>query len=213
MDLYSILEYEKITSLGYDSVFTELPMPDIVDFDYKKILEKPPNNTDRKTLKELETISRITKSRTSRDTEIVYSIDQDIDSPFSNLLKSYDIVYPQDHIDDLYRIVEPILLNIKSYWNRPRPIQLAKFYNIDIDLIQTDTTHTASYPSGHTVYSRLVSNVIKNMFRQVNSSKLDSIVLQTAKARVMQGVHYPSDNAASLIFADFVFEKLHSKII
>jgi membrane-associated phospholipid phosphatase len=101
-------------------------------------------------------------------------------------------------------------MNTKGFWNRPRPIQLAKLLNIKLDAIITDTVHSASYPSGHTVYSSLVANIIRDLYPQVNTSQLDKVVTDTAKARMMQGVHYPSDNQASIIFSKFVFNKLNA---
>ena len=108
--------------------------------------------------------------------------------------------------------MHPVLINTKNYWNRPRPNQLAKLYNINIDLIVTDSIHTASYPSGHTVYSSLVSSIIKDLFPQIEQKQLDDVVLQTAKARIIQGAHFPSDNKASILFSKQLFNKLNPKI-
>jgi membrane-associated phospholipid phosphatase len=135
-----------------------------------------------------------------------------MDTPYILLLKKYNLKYPQNYINLFYDIVKPVLLNIKGYWNRARPKQLAEFYNIDIDVILTDTHHTAAYPSGHTVYSSLVSNILKDIYPQINKKELDHIVNETAKARVLQGVHYPTDNEASIIFTNFLFNKLDKKL-
>jgi membrane-associated phospholipid phosphatase len=89
---------------------------------------------------------------------------------------------------------------------------LADLYNIDINVIVTDTIYTASYPSGHTVYSKLVANILHFIYPQIRINQLDNIVTTTAKARIMQGVHYPSDNKASLIFSDTIFNKLNPKL-
>lgn len=212
MNLSLVLQYDRIESLTYDSVFLERPMPDIIDFDYQSILPPPPKNTDSQTIKELEIISKETLNRSKKDTEILLQIDEDVDIIFNNLLSQYDLKYPQLYIKNFYEIIRPVLMNVKSFWNRPRPKQLADLLNINIDIITTDTHHSASYPSGHTVYSSLVANIIKDFYPQINHYKLDKIVNDTAKARVMQGVHYPSDNKASLIFSKFVFDKLHPKL-
>lgn len=76
----------------------------------------------------------------------------------------------------------------------------------------TDTHHTASYPSGHTVYSNLVALILKNAYPQIDNKELDNIVLETARARVIQGVHYPTDNKASLIFSKYIFDQLNPKL-
>ena len=111
-----------------------------------------------------------------------------------------------------YGIIKPLIHNTKNYWNRPRPKQLADMYNIDIDVVLTDTHHTASYPSGHTVYSNLVAMILKDLFPEIDQKKLTNIVSQTAKARVLQGVHFPTDNKASLIFSNTLFNYLQPKL-
>jgi hypothetical protein len=211
MNLNLALKHQKINELTYDTVFTEKPMSDLVDFDYKKILQPPPSNTSQIVQKELRIISEQASRKTNDDYDLIFRIDADIDSFYVRLLKSYKLEYPERYINLFYDIVEPILLNTKSYWNRPRPIQLAKFYNIDIEQITTDTIHTAAYPSGHTVYSRIVRNILVDLYPNL-SKNLDIIVEKTAEARIKQGVHYPSDNVASFIFADYVYNKLQPKL-
>lgn len=211
MNLNLIFKNQKIRELTYDSVVTEKPMSDLVDFDFKKILEPPPANTSQIVQKELDIVSRKTSLRTNDDYDLIFRIDEDIDSFYVRILKAYQLEYPKRYIDLFYDIVEPILLNTKNYWNRPRPVQLAKLYNIDIEQIVTDTIHTAAYPSGHTVYSRLVRNILVDLYPKL-SKYFDQIVEQTAEARIKQGVHYPSDNQASIIFADYVYKILKPKL-
>lgn len=211
MNLNLVFNSKKIAELSYDSVVVEKPMSDLVDFDFKKILEPPPANTSQIVQKELRIISEKTSKRTSDDYDLIFRIDEDTDSFYIRLLKSYQLEYPERYINLFYDIVEPILLNTKSYWNRPRPVQLAKLYNIEIEPIVTDTIHTASYPSGHTVYSRLVRNILVDLYPNL-SKYFDQIVEKTGEARIKQGVHYPSDNQASIIFADYVYKILKPKL-
>lgn len=103
-------------------------------------------------------------------------------------------------------------MNTKIYWNRARPNQLAKYLNVPLNVIATDTHHTASYPSGHVVYSNLAANIIKDLYPQIQIRELDFIVNETARARVLQGVHYPSDNKASLVFSNYIFNKLRKTL-
>lgn len=212
MNLNQLLLDKKINNLGYDTIFLEKPVSTLIDFNYKQILSAPPKNNDIATIKELKLVAQATKNRSKKDIELIYNIDKDLDTPFILLLQKYKLKYPKNYIDLFYDIVYPLILNTKGFWNRPRPIQLAKFYNIKIDLIITDTIHTPSYPSGHTVYSSLVASILKNLYPQIDQKELDNIVLETARARVMQGAHYPSDNKASLQFTKFVFNKLNQKL-
>lgn len=209
MNLLYNLHKDKLESLGYDTIYLELPIADVCkNIDWKNILKQPPANLSKITYQELQLLSRLTKNRTKEEIELVYNIDEDMDTPFELLCKNYNIEYPKTHIEEFYQLIRPILKNTKSYYNRPRPNQLASYFGFQINIIVTNTHHTGSYPSGHTVYSKLVSLILKDKYNQIDQSKLDNIVNQTTKARMLQGVHYQSDCDASLIFSTFLFNKL-----
>lgn len=212
MDNPNPLYKNEIDSLAYDTVYLEEPASNLIDFDWKKILKSPPLNSSRETLKELNFVSKGTLNRTYKDIELIHNVDKDIDTPYILLLKKYNLEYPQNYINLFYDIVHPVLLNTKSYWNRARPNQLAKYLNVPLNVIATDTHHTASYPSGHVVYSNLAANIIKDLYPQIQIRELDFIVNETARARVLQGVHYPSDNKASLVFSNYIFNKLRKTL-
>lgn len=212
MNLYTLFKYEKIEKLGYDTIYLEKPMSSLIDFDWRAILSPPPKNSENSTIKELKFISQETLNRSKQDEKQILVIDKELDYLFIELLSEYRLKYPQNYINLFYHIVRPLLYNTKAYWNRARPNQLAKLYGIDINVLTTDTHHTASYPSGHVVYASLVANILKDMYPQIDSKKIDNIVLLVAEARVKQGVHFPSDNKASTIFSKFVYNKLNPKL-
>jgi hypothetical protein len=205
-------KYNQIDNIGFETIFLEKPISNIIDFEWRNILPSPPKNSSNITIKELNTLSLETQKRTKKDVELIHNVDVDLDSPFIYLLNRYGVSYPKQYIDLFYNIIHPVLLNTKGYWNRARPNQLADIYSIDIDVILTGTHHTAAYPSGHTVYSNLVAHILKDIYPQINQKELDYIVNETARARVLQGVHYPTDNKASLVFSKTIFNKLTSKL-
>ena len=172
MNLALVFSYDKIEKLTYTDIRLEFPISKIISFDYKTILDAPSANTDPKTLKELTFVAESTFNRSETEIEQIYNIDRDLDAPFVKLLSRYNLEYPQKYIDTFYNVVEPVLMNIKHYWNRPRPVQLAKLFNIKIDPIVTSTVHTPSYPSGHTMYSRLVANILKHHYPQIENKIL-----------------------------------------
>lgn len=212
MDLYHFFLRDKIEALGYDTIYLEKPMSKLIDFDWKEILDPPSSNSSKSTIDEVRFISKETKNRSKQEINNILTIDQDLDKSFIAFLKLYNLRYPQEYIDLFYDIIRPLLYNTKSYWNRARPKQLADLLGIDINVIVTDSHHTASYPSGHTVYANLVASILKDTYPQINKKQLDNLVLNVAEARVKQGVHYPSDNKASLIFSEFIFNKLNPKL-
>lgn len=213
INLNSLLKFEEIDNLGYYTGYSYLPVADVIDFDWKNLLEAPSTNTSKTTISELAKVSTLSNNRSDSDLKLVKTIDQNPDMYFMELCDEYKVKYPLDSIQEFYNIIKPVILNIKGFWNRPRPTQLAKYYNMSIDVFVTDTHHTASYPSGHTVYSSLVASIIKYHYPVIDSRKLNILVANTAKARVLQGVHFPSDNQASLILTEKLFNKLKDKIL
>ena len=217
INLNFLLKYETIENLGYSTEYIEKPVADIVDFDWKNILKPPSSNTSKKTMSEIYIVFNATINRSKKDIEQVMLFDklfdQDSKSPFISLSKQYNIEYPYEKILLFYNIIRPIIFNIKSLFNRPRPAELAKYYDIPINVIVTDTHHSAAYPSGHTVYSSMIAKILKYYNPKIDQKKLDKIVTDTAQARVLQGVHFPSDNKASLLLTEVLFDKLKDKIL
>ena len=211
IDLGLVSRLKKIKELTYDTVILERPMSNLVDFDFRNILDPPPANDSKTTKLELEKISRLTSQRTQADIELIYKVDGNIDEIYINALSKSKLDYPQRYIDLFYDIAKPILSNTKSYWNRPRPIQLAKLYDIPINRIVTDTIHTASYPSGHVVYAQLVKNILSELHPKLDNV-YTNIVNLVSEARIKQGVHYPSDSKAGIEFANYVFNILQLRL-
>lgn len=212
MELKLITELKKLRELGYYTVVTEVPMSKMIDFDYKSLISPPPANDSLITKKETQLVANATKRyRSQKDLEFIHKMDVDMDSFFINLLEKHNLKYPKRYIDLFYKVVEPLLMNVKNYWNRPRPIQIADFYSIEMKPIVTDTIHTASYPSGHTFYSKLVANILSEIYPRL-SKYFDVIAKDTGVARIQQGVHYPSDNFSSIVLANSIYTKLQPKL-
>lgn len=211
MNLQENLLTKTLDSVTYDGTITEWPMSHLIDFDFRTILPPPPKNSSGETKRELEYISRQTKNRSKNDIEFIHKMDEDIDSFYKEIVYKKGYNYPENYISLFYDIVETPLMNTKWYWNRARPKVLSKYYGLDVNVIVTDTIHTPSYPSGHTAYSQLVANILSDLYPDL-SSRLNKIPIQTGIARVKQGVHYPSDNKAGILFANFVFKALSPKL-
>jgi hypothetical protein len=183
----------------------------LIDFDWTPILQNPLKNSDPKTLSELIYVANLTLNRTPMDLDLINRVDQDATSEIKLICQVYSIKFPQSIFDQFYDHTEKLILLVKNYFNRPRPYQLADFYNIKFDRINSDTTKTPSYPSGHTVYAKLAANIVGSQFPGL-TQQLDHAVSMVAYARCSMGVHFPSDNKASIILANYIFSQLQSKI-
>jgi acid phosphatase (class A) len=207
----SAINTTNIDNIKYTTKIVEdKEVSQLINFDYKSILDNPPKNSSVSTLEELIYISKITHNRTDEDIEFVNKIDKNPAFLIIDFCNNKNIIFPKTDFNHLYKTIKPLILNTKYYFNRARPDQLAKFYGLTINIIETDSHHTPSYPSGHTVYARLAANLILESNPEFQY-ELDLIVNKSAHARVLQGVHYPSDNKASIIFTDYIFKRLINK--
>lgn len=195
---------------AYDFAITE-PLPTIIDFNYLSILDPPPKNSSTTTLKELKYLSNLTSNRSTQDLELVFQIDTDPKYYFYEILDKHSLPFPMEKFKTIYKIIKPALMNTKYHFNRPRPEILGRIFDIKIDVIKTPTINSPAYPSGHVVYSSLCECILTDMFPDL-SAQFKKVVDLTLMGRMLQGVHYPSDNQASIIFTKYMYSHLKNKI-
>ena len=176
----------------------------ILDIDLKSIIPKPPKNNSPSTVKELEAVSEATKNRTVKELDLVYTVDKDPVELFRKFLSSKNLEFPQAKFDMFMNIMEQYMYALKYYHNRARPEQIAPYYNIEINVLYTVTHHTPSYPSGHVVYSETAAHVASEVFPQYKSNFFQ-LSKYCAFARILQGVHFASDNKASVLAVEKLY--------
>ena len=167
----------------------------ILDIDLKKIIPKPPKNTSITTKKEL---AQLTKNKTRKELDLIMAVDEDPLDLFRNFFDAKKLNFPHGVFEEYFNVMEQYVYALKYYYNRARPEQLAPYFNLDIDVLYTDTHHTASYPSGHTMYSELAAYIASEELPEYKN-KFFELSRYCGLARILQGVHYPSDNEASRI--------------
>ena len=170
----------------------------ILDINLKEIIPNPPKNTSITTKKELEQLAQLTKNRTRKELDLIMSVDEDPLNLFHNFLDTKKLTFPHGTFEEYFNVMEQYVYALKYYYNRARPEQLAPYLNLDIDVLYTDTHHTASYPSGHTMYSELAAYVVSEKYPEYRNDFF-KLSKYCGLARILQGVHYPSDNEASRI--------------
>ena len=200
---------DNIVSMKYsDNIPPEKKVSDLVSIDWKNVLPEPPENNSQITREEIQEVSELSDKRTDRQVELVMVVDKDIRVMFERLLKDNNLSYPAEKIKKIYNtIVFPVIMNLKWQYNRPRPYQLAPKFGVKIDYIPTDTINTPSYPSGHTAYATIIASVLSEMYPEF-SSEFYELVNVAGKAREIQGVHYESDNDASMVIVGALWQDI-----
>lgn len=109
----------------------------------------------------------------------------------------------EDLVNNIYDDIQPLLLRLKYYYNRPRPFQLAAAYNFKLFPFESKTAGSPSYPSGHTLLGRVVLTVIG--IKYPNHEKLcENLINVTSYSRIYLGHHYQSDNDFAIEIADAI---------
>lgn len=204
-------EFISVNNIKYTKEIKKYKVSTAISIDWKNVLPKPPSNDSETTKKELKYLEQITSKLSNNDIKLIYDIDKDPRLPFLDVLKKIKLPFPYKEFNKAYSILKPIILNIKYIHNRPRPFQLAEVFNYSINVIETDTIKTPSYPSGHASYAALCAYLLSAMYPEHSGHFFDKVSI-VAEARMMQGVHYPSDNEASMVITGAIWEDIRYKL-
>ena len=182
----------------------------ILDIELTSILPPPPKNSSITTKRELEELARFTKSRSEAEIDLIRVVDRDPLELFEDYLVKENIVFPINKFAQYLNIVEQYQYALKYYHNRARPEQLAPYYNLEIDVLITDSHHTPAYPSGHTMYAELAAYILTDAYPD-RKNDFFNLSKYCGFARILQGVHYASDNEASRIAVAKLYPLIRSK--
>lgn len=208
-DIDHIIQDKKLNELKY----TENPKTFDIKYNlsWETILEPPPLNNSMIVADELNYLSRLTSSLSDNEIELVKLVDKDPKYLFNDTLSKRGLVFPEDQFNLYYEVMDEYILTVKQHFNRVRPEYLGNIIGKKINVIESQTTKTPSYPSGHTCYAVLACILCSRLYPGLINEFRNS-VKTTAYCREMQGVHYPSDNKASVIFAESIFQQLQKKL-
>lgn len=189
------------------------PYPTItgLDIDWKNLIANPPPNRSEQTKAELRKVQLMSSNLTAEEVKLVYEVDKDPGLLFVPTLQEKNLPYPKDEIEAYWSVIYPIVMNLKWFYNRARPYQLGPKYGMEIKYIRTETHHTPAYPSGHTSYGHLVSLILSEKYPEY-AKDFKTFSDQTGEARVLQGVHYPSDNDAAVKLTKNIWRDIKYKI-
>jgi len=205
-----------IDSLTYMHVEGKKPktykISPLIDINWQEVLADPPKNTSETTKYELLYLQEVTRSLTVGQVQLVKMVDKDFGIPlYEDILKNIAVKYPYNEIEKLWNIVDNVVQMLKYKYDRPRPYQLAPLRDINVNHMESDTHLTPAYPSGHTAYGAIATYYLAAKYPEL-SGELFRIPGQIGLARCLQGVHYPSDNEASMVIVGAIWENIRYKL-
>jgi hypothetical protein len=140
----------------------------------------------------------VLKSMKTPDLEYFSLTDKSPRTVFMKYMDDKGLKYDADKLKSIVDESTPLLLSLKTYYNRPRPAQV----NSSIKPAPSVSDNTPSYPSGHAFQSYLLARYLTKQ-HPIHYFSFYRIANRIAKARMSVGLHYPSDNKKA-------FELAHS---
>ena len=202
---------EQIKDIKYTDKPKTWKVSDNITIGWDDILPDPPMNDSETTKKELAYLAKLTKSVNSAQLDLIKLVDEEPNDLFHKTMRDLNIEFPQEIFKRSWDIIKPVIMNLKYIHNRPRPYQLASKYGLKITLRDSKTAQTPAYPSGHTSYTALSAYILAAKYPQFAEHFFDKIQ-SAGMARMLMGVHYPSDNEASMIITGALWEDIRYKL-
>lgn len=216
MFLFTEENIDKIKSV----VYTNDPIPDekkdkviysqtkglLKDFNYDKFKIIPfPKNASMQTYSELTYLRELPE-----DKEFVTTHD-DIEGIFIQVCKDYNLEYPKDLVNELIKSSAGIILDLKYKYNRPRPKQLAKIYQINIGGLNLESMNTPSYPSGHSTQGILIGKMLQTKL-PIDTDAFLQAGKRISYSRNIARAHFPSDSRMGEELGTAMYSYLKEKI-
>lgn len=175
-----IFKIKKLMSL----VESNLPKNNLFyGFDYSDFKDVPPpsDNSDQ-TKKEIEYLRSINLDK------LFIQEKDDMLGNFIEFLNQKKIKYDKKFLKKVYDDLYFIVLDLKSFYKRPRPFRL------DPSLTDTmlDSMEGFAYPSGHSTTSNLLCMVLCELYPDYKKD-FKKICKDITNSRQMAKAHYPSD--------------------
>lgn len=168
-----------------------------------------PKNSSEATKEELNyLINRIKETQADKEKQKLYqTFDIYLDEYYIKFLSQYDI--PREKvepvIESIHDDIKPLTVKLKYFFQRPRPFQLAYYYKLKLMSFMTLGADSPSFPSGHAIESKVLSEVLGNMFPQLYAP-LSKIADEVCDSRIGLGVHYQSDVDVGIYVAEKICE-------
>jgi len=159
-------------------------------------LPNPPTDDVSEILK----LKKMMRARTPENEQSVKDHDE---VPFYAIKKYCDengLKFHDGEFEDIVEQSTPIIMHFKNKFNRRRP----KEVDNTIKTLNSKTTNTRSYPSGHSAQSMLVAKYVIGKFPKHEKGLLEA-AKECGIGRVLAGFHYLSDHVAGKLLGEKLY--------
>ena len=165
----------------------------------------PPENESTQTEEEIDYLDSIPVEKS-----FIENADN-INQQFKKFLETKELEFPEEELKDVMKGVKSIILQLKYHYNRPRPYQVAKAKNLQLDSEHLKSASTPSYPSGHATQGTFIGRYLSDLYPEYEK-ELRQAGEDISFSRNMAKVHYPSDSEFGKILGNGLYEFLHHQL-
>jgi hypothetical protein len=155
-------------------------------------IPKPPANFSEETFLELKALKKAINNSSQSDIMFAEMTDDKPLDAIVSFAKENGLIFDEAYLAKLQKQLVTLILNLKYRFNRARPDQISGEYNIKLPAKDMNTSGSPSYPSGHTIQSHVLVNVLSKL-NPGNHRALENLADRISLGRMQTGVHYPSD--------------------
>ena len=183
------------TKMSFENYIKEMKFftDDVVD---QITLPNPPTDDVSEILK----LKKMMRARTPENEQSVKDHDE---VPFYAIKKYCDengLKFHDGEFEDIVEQSTPIIMHFKNKFNRRRP----KEVDNTIKTLNSKTTNTRSYPSGHSAQSMLVAKYVIGKFPKHEKGLIEA-AKECGIGRVLAGFHYLSDHVAGKLLGEKLY--------
>ena len=173
------------------------------DFDTKPFKKmKPPVDSGYTTRTEINELKKIPLKK-----DFVKKFDN-IESAFAKTAKDNNVEdYDKKVAAKLIKESAPVILELKKYFNRPRPKELDK----NLPNYEMNSMKTPSYPSGHSVQGILIAKVLGDKYPNVRKA-FEKTGENISYSRRVARAHFKSDSKMGEKLGNSMYKHIKNKI-
>ena len=159
-------------------------------------LPNPPTDDVSEILK----LKKMMRARTPEDEQSVKDHDEVSFYAIKKYCDENGLKFHDGEFRDIIKQSNPIIMHFKNKFNRRRP----KEVDNTIKTLNSKTTNTRSYPSGHSAQSMLVAKYVIGKFPKHEKGLIEA-AKECGIGRVLAGFHYLSDHVAGKLLGEKLY--------
>lgn len=168
-------------------------------------MKNPPKDNSLITLKEIKDLQKLPKN-----VKFVQEND-DMPNSFKKVADKYKLKLPKDLIDNIINQSKHPILQLKNFFNRKRPKDLAGNFGLKIEHVEMDSMKTPSYPSGHSAQGILIAKVLGKIFPKYKE-EFYKVGKNISDSRRIGRAHYKSDSKLGEEIGADMFSYIEDKV-